>query len=198
MTVEIFGSLNMDHIVYVERFPRPGETLLARRSQTTLGGKGATRPRRRREWGPLPGWSVSWGTTRDGRALTGQLRAEGVDVTGVAQLADRRTGAAYILVDAAGENTIVVTSGANHPGVCPWPDRPAAAPTVVLTQFEVSLDLTRRFLAENQAARFRIINAAPFDADGRALFDLATMVIVNETELAVMLVRRTWWMRPLS
>ena len=43
MTIAVFGSINMDVTAYMERLPRPGETLQGREYKLGLGGKGADR-----------------------------------------------------------------------------------------------------------------------------------------------------------
>jgi len=184
MTVVVFGSLNMDHIVYVERFPLPGETVLAVSSQSALGGKGANQAVAAARLGSSTRLIGFVGEDNHGQALTALLSQEGVDTSHVAVLVGERTGVAHVMVDRQGENTIAVTSGANRPGQTVWHPDPAPPPSVVLVQFEVSLNLTARFLREQESALFKILNAAPFIADGAELFDLANVIVVNETELA--------------
>ncbi len=183
MSVAVFGSLNTDHFVYVDQFPRPGETILAKRAATMVGGKGANQAVAAARLGAKTRLLGFVGDDQQGRALKASIHREGVDVSGVSIATGQETGSAYVLVDASAENAIAVASGANHPAIYDWAP-PGPAPTVVLTQLEVSLDLTRRFLSEHQTAPWRILNAAPFIAEEQGLFDLANILIVNQTELA--------------
>ena len=41
MSITVIGSLNVDYVVRVPRFPQPGETLSGERFETFAGGKGA-------------------------------------------------------------------------------------------------------------------------------------------------------------
>jgi len=184
VNVAVFGSLNTDHFVYVDQFPRPGETILAKRAATMVGGKGANQAVAAARLGAQTRLIGFIGDDEQGRALKVSIQSEGVDVCGVSIATGQETGSAYVLVDASGENAIAVASGANHPATYDWAPPLALVPTVVVTQLEVSLDLTQRFLSEHQTAPWRILNAAPFVADGRRLFDLVNVLIVNQTELS--------------
>ena len=41
MTIAVFGSINMDVTAYMDRLPKPGETLQGTEYKLGLGGKGA-------------------------------------------------------------------------------------------------------------------------------------------------------------
>ena len=79
-----------------------------------------------------------------GRALFAALPADGVDVGGVRTTPERPTGVAFVTIDTAAQNTIVVASGANA-ALAPE-DLDARAfrdAAVVLLQHEVPLATTR-------------------------------------------------------
>ncbi|MGI8991797.1 MAG: ribokinase [Bryobacteraceae bacterium] len=115
--IVVVGSLNMDFVVRVERLPAPGETVLGRQFQTIPGGKGANQACAA---GRLGGDSIAVkmigrvGYDQFGDHLKASLSAAGVDVGGVHATRSQPTGVALIAVDAAGQNSIVVASGANH------------------------------------------------------------------------------------
>ncbi len=114
--IVVVGSLNMDFVVAVEELPAPGETVLGRNFQMVPGGKGANQAVAAAKLG---GNSVS--VRMVGRAgydvfadhLKASLSAAGVDVTAVHATKSAATGVALIAVDRAGQNSIVVASGAN-------------------------------------------------------------------------------------
>jgi ribokinase len=93
--IVVLGSLNMDFVVQVDRLPAPGETVLGRDFQMIPGGKGANQ-------------ACSFADQ-----LRASLAAAGVDVSAVAGTKSQTTGVALIEVDRAGQNSIVVASGAN-------------------------------------------------------------------------------------
>ena len=109
--ITVFGSLNVDYIFHVNHLPQPGQTLLASDLAILPGGKGGNQALAAAKAGAEV--CMIGATGRDGLgqiALAG-LQANGVN-TPVVQV-DQATGTASINVDAAGENTIVVFSGAN-------------------------------------------------------------------------------------
>ncbi len=111
------GSVNVDIVAYADTLPRPGETIHADRSAIGLGGKGANQAASAaRIAGPSGAASALIGRT--GADLFGELaRRElarfGVDLSALHGDPDHPTGFAMISVDAAGENAITVSAGAN-------------------------------------------------------------------------------------
>jgi ribokinase len=106
----------MDFVVQVERLPAPGETTLGSNFQMAPGGKGANQA-------CAVGWlgQDSVNAVMAGRVgydlfadhLKASLSAAGVDVSAVWATKSAATGVALIWVDASGQNSIVVASGAN-------------------------------------------------------------------------------------
>jgi len=113
--IVIVGSLNLDFIVRVERAPQRGETLPGSQFVTLPGGKGANQAC---AVGRLaqPKTSAMIGCVGQdvyGRQLLESLRACGVDDRYVRGAPEAATGIALILVEAGGQNQIVVVPGAN-------------------------------------------------------------------------------------
>ena len=112
----VLGSLNMDFVVSVEHLPAPGETVLGRDFQMVPGGEGANQACAA---GKLSAGAVAVRMIgRVGRDvfadhLKASLSAAGVDVASVKAVGSQPTGVALIWVDSAGQNSIVVASGAN-------------------------------------------------------------------------------------
>jgi ribokinase len=111
--IALVGSINLDIVVGVDRHPAPGETVLGDDRQELPGGKGANQAVAAARLGADVAFVGRVGDDDAGRRLRDGLAAEGVDVTHVRVDADAPTGVALIAVDRAGENTIVVSSGAN-------------------------------------------------------------------------------------
>lgn len=111
--IALVGSINLDIVVGVDRHPAPGETVLGDDRQELPGGKGANQAVAAARLGADVAFVGRVGDDDAGRRLRDGLTAEGVDVTHVRVDADAPTGVALIAVDRAGENTIVVSSGAN-------------------------------------------------------------------------------------
>src|SRR5262249_21859750 len=113
--IVIVGSLNLDFIVRVARAPQRGETLPGSQFVTLPGGKGANQAC---AIGRLaqPDTAVMIGCVGQdvyGRQLLESLRACGVNSRYVRCAPEEATGVAMILVEASGQNQIVVVPGAN-------------------------------------------------------------------------------------
>jgi ribokinase len=114
----VLGSLNMDISVTVPALPAPGATVLGGAAAFAPGGKGANQAVAAARLGAAAGIRVRMvgcvGDDDFGRALTVNLRREGVDDESVRTVPGAPTGIAMITVDEAGENIITVAPGANH------------------------------------------------------------------------------------
>src|SRR3954471_16555160 len=141
--VVVVGSVNADLVIGVERRPAPGETVLGSDLAVHPGGKGANQAVGAARLGARTALLAKEGGDADhGGLLLASLRAAGVDTVGV--LVDKTpTGVALITVDPSGDNSIVVSPGAN---ACLAPDDIRAARTlfalapVVSVQLEIPLE----------------------------------------------------------
>lgn len=112
MTIFNLGSINIDKIYGVPRFPSPGETLAATSLTSNLGGKGANISAAASRAGGDVKHIGAVGNDDDGAWATARLGASGVDVRHVSSVS-AETGHAIIAVDAGGENAIILRAGAN-------------------------------------------------------------------------------------
>jgi ribokinase len=110
--VAVVGSLNADLVVRVDRRPAAGETVLGGDLSVHPGGKGANQAVAAARLGARVLMIGAVGRDAYGDLLLESLRAAGVRAEAVRR-ADRPTGVALIVVDRAGENSIVVAPGAN-------------------------------------------------------------------------------------
>ncbi|HLR45798.1 MAG TPA: PfkB family carbohydrate kinase, partial [Deinococcales bacterium] len=106
------GSLNMDLITRVAEAPAAGETVLGSDYEEQPGGKGGNQAVAAARLGVSVRMLGAVGGDGFGESLLAALRREGVETRFVRQL-DGPSGAAFITVDQAGENRIVVAPGAN-------------------------------------------------------------------------------------
>ena len=192
MAVAVVGSINCDIIAYVERLPRPGETLVASACRLGLGGKGANQAVAARRLGSTVGLVGRVGGDAFGNAVLDELRRFAVDTALVAVDPEGATGMAMIHVAADGENTIAIVAGGN--GVLGAADlEPGRAALldckVLLLQLEFPLDTS---LAAAATVRHHgglvILDPAPAPAGGLAPEALAAIDILtpNETETAAL------------
>ncbi|MFC1466169.1 MAG: ribokinase [Candidatus Brachytrichaceae bacterium NZ_4S206] len=185
--ITVVGSLNMDLIIRVPRFPMPGEAIHGEDLQTACGGKGANQAYAVARMGHTACMIGCVGTDAFGEAMLGNLRAVGVDTRAVIQRAGSASGTAMILVhDTTGQNEIVVASGANRTltaaDVRAVTDRLAQSDAVI-AQLETSLPATEAAMAiARQAGRLSVLNPAPFAPLDDALLQLCDYLIPNENE----------------
>ncbi len=113
MTVAVFGSINMDITAYMERLPKPGETLHGHRYKLGLGGKGANQAVAARKLGSGVRFIARIGADDFAGAAERELASYGVDTALLRHDADGATGLAIINVGEAGENYISLIGGSN-------------------------------------------------------------------------------------
>lgn len=111
--VIVVGSINVDLTVKVERLPGPGETVANGVLSRAGGGKSANQACAAARFGAVTRFVGAVGDDEMADEALDSLRAEGIDVSGVARLAGTPTAVALIMVDPRGENLIAVASGAS-------------------------------------------------------------------------------------
>lgn len=112
-SILVVGSINIDLVVHAPRYPVPGETVIGSAFQTFPGGKGANQAVAAARLGAQVVMLGRVGEDDFGDSLIEAMKADGVDTSHILRSADAPTGVALITVDAAGQNAIVVASGAN-------------------------------------------------------------------------------------
>jgi ribokinase len=150
--ITVVGSANIDLVARCERLPRPGETLSGATFERIAGGKGANQAVAAARLGAEVRFVGRVG--QDDLVLR-SLEAEGVDISGVVR-DHGESGVALILVEAGGENVIVVAPGANGrlaPG-----DVDVGQADAVIAQQEIPAEAVAAAAA---SAPFFCLNAAP-------------------------------------
>ncbi|WP_309128913.1 ribokinase [Microbacterium sp.] len=187
MTVVTVGSVNQDVVARVDRIPGPGETVLGSSLSRSGGGKGANQAvAARRAGGADVAFVGAVGTDADGAILRASLERDGIDVSGLAELAGP-SGTALIAVDEIAENTVVVVPGANA-ALARLTDAQRAVverSRVLLTQLEVPVSLVQDAAAARPDGAWHVHNAAPSGPFVLAADDLLPgidVLIVNEHE----------------
>jgi ribokinase len=167
----VVGSVNLDLVARCERLPRVGETLTDATFARHPGGKGANQAVAAARLGARVGFVGAVGADAFAEEALAGMREAGVDM----KLArGDATGVAVILVDARGENVIVVAPGANA-----QVGRVEAGGNV-LCQLEVANETV--VSAAESADRF-FLNAAPARAIPAEVVRAAELVVVNRYEL---------------
>ncbi|HEY1916870.1 MAG TPA: ribokinase [Streptosporangiaceae bacterium] len=184
--VAVVGSVNADYILAVSTLPRPGETVTGGRLSVRPGGKGANQAHAAARLGADVILVAAVGPDEAGRAERASLAADHIDPGGLAEC-DAPTGAAVVLVDAAGENAIAVAPGANdllsaelvRQRLDGWLDRAS----VLLCSLEVPLEpVTAAAQAATAVGAHVIVNPAPAQPLPAALLRDAVLT-PNEGEI---------------
>ena len=180
----VIGSYNRDTVLRLARFPAPGETLTALGMAEFHGGKGSNQAVAAARAGGRVALITAIGDDASGQAARALWAAEGIDAQSV-QTASVPTGAATILLDAAGENQIIIIPGANAelallPGFTAPPDI-----AVALAQLETPQVATAALFRALPKAR-RILNVAPAAPILPELLAATDMLVLNETEAAIL------------
>ena len=184
--VVVFGSLNVDSTSYVQAFPAPGETILSHGFQVALGGKGSNQAVAAHVAGASVELVARIGADTTGDFAIATLERFGLPTAAIAREPDAPTGVAQITVADSGENTIIVTGGANlelTPAVVDAEARRVAAAALVLTQGELPVATIDRIAATAEAAGVRfVLNLAPPAPVSATTLAAADPLVVNEHE----------------
>ncbi|WP_434315490.1 ribokinase [Leifsonia sp. P73] len=177
MKVAVLGSINIDLIAGVERFPSPGQTLTGHGFRREPGGKGANQAVAAARLGADVSMFGAVGRDADGDVAIAALRQAGVDVQSIRRSVSP-TGVALIITDGSGENQIVVCPGANAEAVPPA----EADFDVLIAQLEIPVETVEAAFLATEA--FTVLNASPARSLPESLVRRADLIVVNEHEYA--------------
>jgi ribokinase len=189
--IGVVGSSNVDLVTYVERMPVWGETIAAPRFEMSHGGKGANQAVAAAKLGASVVMVSKVGDDMLGEGVLRNFEDAGVSTRHVECVPGRSTGTATILVNASGDNCILIVKGAN--GELTPADVEAArddlkACDLILLQLEVPLETVYAALAFGKAHGVKTaLNPAPAARDlDMDKVRLASFLTPNETELAIL------------
>jgi ribokinase len=111
--IAVLGSINMDLVVRVPTFPRPGETMHGTSAAYHAGGKGANQAVAAARLGADVHFFGKVGDDATGQVLLDGLERNGVCVDAVERERRSASGLASIWVDERGDNAIALSAGAN-------------------------------------------------------------------------------------
>ncbi|WP_329187974.1 ribokinase [Streptomyces sp. NBC_01428] len=183
----VVGSANADLVVRVERRPAAGETVLGSDLVVHPGGKGANQAVAAARLGARTALLARVGDDGHGRLLLDAQRAAGVDTVGVL-VGGAPTGVALITVDPSGDNSIVVSPGANG-RLAPEDVRAAGslfhASRVVSAQLEIPLETVVEVVRSLAEGGRLVLNPSPPRPLPSEVLAACDPLIVNEHEARV-------------
>lgn len=180
----VFGSLNIDIVMPLGQFPKPGETVLCTADYLSrAGGKGSNQAVAAVRAGAKVAFVGKVGDDSFGRRCVNNLKSQGIWAAGIG-ISERPTGCATIAVDAQGANIVMVAPGANLEATADQvPDEVLGAQNILLAQMEIPAAETMAVLTRAKTTgATTILNASPAGRLSAPALDTIDYLIMNEIE----------------
>lgn len=187
--ISILGSINLDTTNHITRIPLPGETIQVKKKTSAAGGKGANQAVAAQRSGTNVHFIGAVGDDAAGSFMLDKLKKEKIDLTDVEIKKGKRTGAATILLDEKGQNSILVYAGANeliNDEQITRAENTIAKSDFIVAQFESPISATlKAFKIAKKHGVTTILNPAPAAKIPDELLKVTDIIAPNETESAV-------------
>lgn len=184
--IVVVGSANMDLVATTPVLPRPGQTVLGSEFTMVAGGKGANQAIAASRAGARAVLLGAIGSDAFGVTIKARIAAGGVDTSRL-RVVYGASGVALITVDATGENTIVVTPGANAAFTTLDETELAAVrqADVLVAQLEIPVEAVTEAAVAAQAAGTRVVlHATPARPLPERLLHAVDLLVASEEEAA--------------
>ncbi|MEH8022509.1 ribokinase [Gallibacterium anatis] len=182
----VLGSINADHVIQVPHFPQPGETLSGQNYHIVYGGKGANQAVAAARLGAKVDFIACIGEDKIGLEMKQAFQKDGINTDSIATIQGETTGIAMIQVADSGENSIVISAGANAHLTTDIVDKfkqKILDADALLMQLETPLNaIIYATKIAKQAGKHTVLNPAPAKALPDELLAQLTMITPNETE----------------
>ena len=182
----VLGSINADHILNINHFPQPGETVIGKQYTIAFGGKGANQAVAAGRSGADISFIACVGDDDIGERVRKQLASDHIDTHPIEAIKDTTTGVALIFVNAEGENVIGIDAGANKAVTPEYLDRykqQVIGASALLMQLESPLEtvIAASKIAKDNGTQV-ILNPAPACELPDELLARVDIITPNETE----------------
>ncbi|HPJ88055.1 MAG TPA: ribokinase [Thermotogota bacterium] len=190
------GSVNMDLVMKVRNFPKPGETVMTDNFNTYPGGKGGNQAVAAAKNGASVKMLTKLGDDEFSKILMKSLEANHVSTELVSVEAHGTAGIAMIWVDANGENSISFTPGSNaafDEEDLLKSESHFKAGSILLCTFESKKEIIRSTIKKaKEKGMFVVVDPAPAPVDGidDDLLSLIDIIKPNETEAEIIFNRK--------
>jgi ribokinase len=183
----VVGSSNTDMVIFCDRLPHPGETVLGGKFNMFGGGKGANQAVAAARAGGAVTFLGAHGADTFGSAARDRLTKEGINVDYFECVQSAPSGIALILVDGVTrENLIAVAKSANEAvdSAMVSAARPAFEnAAAVISQLEIrdgAIEAVARICHE--LGKPFVLNPAPSRPLPKPVYDSLQVIVVNEHE----------------
>jgi ribokinase len=182
----IIGSSNTDMVIKSQKLPAPGETIIGGTFLMNPGGKGANQAVAAAKLGATVTFISKTGNDIFGKQAIQGFQREGINTDFVFTDLENPSGVALILVDAKGENSIAVASGANANLQITEVEtaiQQITADDTVLLQLEIPIPTVEFAIKKcfEKGAKV-ILNPAPAQVLDESVFKYLDIITPNETE----------------
>jgi ribokinase len=199
--IVVVGSANMDIVISVDRLPRGGETIPGGAMALFPGGKGANQACAAAKLAGGACLIAQVGNDRFGEALLASIEEAGVD-TALIGASARASGCASIYVLPDGQNSIVISAGANatlDPTTALSRLETLGSPGFVLSQLEIPVETVEAVLTWARAhGAVTILDPAPARPLPPSLLGTIDFLTPNQSEAATLLGKPCWEIRSFA
>ena len=184
----VIGSSSIDLVLNTANLPQPNETVMAEKSESFFGGKGANQAVATSRLGASTYFIGAVGMDPFGQQILRNLVDEGVNVGYVVEIEEAATGTAYV-VAAKGVNSIVVVPASNY---CLKPEHVGEAEKffttsdLVLIQLEIPMDVVEYTaeLVKNNGKKMGIY-ASPAKPLSAEIIENSSFIVAKSNELSI-------------
>src|SRR5690606_11566370 len=185
----VVGSSSIDLVLNTNHLPKPNETVMAEKSESFFGGKGANQAVGTARLGASVYFIGCVGMDPFGQQILRNLVDEGVNVGYVVETEQAATGAAYVSTS-EGINSIVVVPASNFcltPAHVSEAEKYFSTADLMLVQLEIPME-TVEYTAELAKKNDTKIGlyASPATKLSPDLIDASTFIVAKSNELSIL------------
>ncbi|MDD2157229.1 ribokinase [Glaesserella parasuis] len=186
----VLGSINVDHVIRVPYFPKAGETLTGYGYQIAYGGKGANQAVAAARCGANVHFIGAIGDDQIGKTMKQAFEQDGINTEAISVIENQSTGLAMIQVADLGENSIVISAGANadiSEALVEQHKSHIEQADILLMQLESPLQAVAKAAKIAKKAGVKVVlNPAPAQPLPDSLLSQIDIITPNETEAEIL------------
>ena len=188
--ITVIGSLVMDQVVKLKKFPEKGDTLFGDEINYFLGGKGANQAMALGRLGALTEMIGMVGNDKYGQEFIDAFKKEGIKVSNIFVSNKVPTSLAVIQSNYQAENKIVVMHGANYAfsnKELKQVEKTLKNSNLVITQLELKPEIEAAII--NLCDKHKVpvqLNPAPAYKLSKELLSKVTYITPNDLELSIL------------
>jgi len=182
--IVVFGALNIDVMMPVDKFPESGETVLCSEEYITRpGGKGSNQAIAAVKSDAKVAVIGKIGDDSFGRRSQRNLKRYSILTAGLG-ISEKPTGCSTIIVDKRGRNIVMTAPGANsETSADQIPDEILNKKNILLATLELNIEQTIKVLSKaTENSCTTILNASPAGNINSEILSYVDYLIVNEIE----------------